>query len=287
MTNLAEYTYEIYETRNQKKTIDSIYFDFSKAVDRIDHGIMAKQLAELSCPYNFFKLIMKFITHRKYSLNIDGKDTGSYFEPNTGVPQGSHCGPLLFIIYINNLQKILNVKYKVYADDIKIYHEKNNQHDASKLQRNINNIEKWAESLKLALNPKKTHHIRFGAETYASSYFLGTTPITRVEIVKDLGLYVDDKMTFKYHINNIYLKLSRMLGAARRITKETGNPPLLVKIYNIFMRPILEYADVIWNKENKKEIKKLEKINRTITAELLQHKIHYIGPHGTKPMNKD
>lgn len=236
-TNLAEYMHEIHDSKNRKKPKDAIYFDFSKAFDRIDHGIMAKELAKLSCPYNFFKLIMNFILHRNYTFNVDGKNTGFYFEPITGVPQGSHCGPLLFILYINSLKNQLNIKYKLYADDIKIYHEITNQNDARTLQHNINAITKWADTLKLSLNLNKTYHIRFGSQDIPATYFLGMTPIVKVETVRDLGLYIDDKITFKNHINNASIQ-----EPYSRVVKEIGNPMLIIKIHDIYL-----YIDLSWN----------------------------------------
>lgn len=222
ITNLAEYMHDILKSRNKNITIDAIYFDFSKAFDSIDHRIMAKELAKLSCPYIFFKLIMNFILNRKYTLNVDGNDTGIYFAPRTGVPQGSHCGPLLFILYINSLKNILNINYKLYADDIKIYNDINNRNDKKTLQQNTNAITRWAETLKLSLNLNKTYHIRFGSNNIAATYYLGMIPIKKMETVRDLGLHIDDKLTLKNHINNTYLKMTRMLGTARRLVYAYG-----------------------------------------------------------------
>lgn len=95
---------------------------------------------------------------------------------------------------MNSIKNIINqVKYKIYADDIKICREISNKHDIKTLQQNINAISKYAESLKLSLNKKKAYHIRFGLIHNTSAYFLDMKPIEKVKTVRDLGLYVYDK----------------------------------------------------------------------------------------------
>lgn len=118
---MLEFTHDLWNDKKLKFDTDAIYFDYSKAFDKMDDGILAKKLAKISCPFNMYKLILNYVINREYSLFVDGTDTKIIINPLTGVPHGSHCGPLLFIFYINDLKDTLDVRYKINADDIKIY----------------------------------------------------------------------------------------------------------------------------------------------------------------------
>lgn len=100
-TNLLEITQFIHE--NAKSQVDVIYFVFSRAFDQIRHDLLAAKLSSLSMPFTFYRLIMNFVTGRKYFLKIDGIVSQIFIEPKSSVPQGSHSGPVLYIIFTNNM----------------------------------------------------------------------------------------------------------------------------------------------------------------------------------------
>lgn len=107
--------------------VDMIYFDMSKAFDRVDHFILAKKLYELSLPYLLYSTestAMQFVIGRQYILKADGAETNIKFNTKSSVPQGSHCGPLLFLIMINDVNMCIcenGTKLLQYADDEKLY----------------------------------------------------------------------------------------------------------------------------------------------------------------------
>lgn len=121
VSNLLEITQFLHNNLHCGKQVDVIYFDYSKAFDTIDHFILANKLARLSLPFQLFSLIMTFTMNRQYTLKINRTPTTLSFSPSSGVPQGSHLGPLLFIIYRNDIPSLLpNVNCLLYADDTKI-----------------------------------------------------------------------------------------------------------------------------------------------------------------------
>lgn len=242
-TNLIELTQFLHENIKSSQ-IDVIYFDFSKAFDQIRHDILARKLSELSMPYTFYRLIMKFIIGRTYILKVDGIATDIELQAKSSVPQGSHFGPILYILFTNNM----GINALCYADDTKIYRIIKNMDDRNELQQNITKLEKWSEENGLTLNPKKTFHVSYGKKRAISSmYFLKGQLIQETNIVKDLGIFFDKELTFKHHIEHLSKRAQQMIGAARRFVHGISNPFMIAKIYRIYIQPIFEYGAIIWN----------------------------------------
>lgn len=116
-TNLIEMS-QLLHNEMGRSQIDVIYFDFSKAFDQIRHDLLAIKLCKLSMPFNFFKIIMKFVLNRSYTLKINGVATNEIIHPRSSVPQGSHFGPILYVIFTNDID-IENIL--CYADDTKAF----------------------------------------------------------------------------------------------------------------------------------------------------------------------
>lgn len=124
VTNLIELTHFIERAFNNSTQTDVIYLDFSKAFDTISHTILASKLAQLSMPFSLFQTVMSFVSNRQYQMKMDGMPRNLYISTSVGVPQGSHCGPLLFILYTMDIVQCLagsNVHILTYADDTKLF----------------------------------------------------------------------------------------------------------------------------------------------------------------------
>lgn len=167
-TNLAEIAQFLHDESNTHQ-IDIIYFDFSKAFDTVRHDLLALKLCKLSTPYNLFRIIMKFIMNRDYYLKVNNNPTKYKISPRSSVPQGSHLGPILFVIFTNNIG-IDNIL--TYADDTKIFKIINNMDDRDLLQKNIELLNTWAKKHQLTLNISKTYHMSYGKPIIDSIYFI-------------------------------------------------------------------------------------------------------------------
>ena len=189
----------------------------------------------------------------------------------SGVPQGSPLGPLLFIIYINHLPQCIpltwNVKINLYADDLKVYkiHKNNNSNinesDTDYLQQSLQKIEQWIENWGLKINENKTKVFRINSKIYdvslnKSKLEINKTILEESDVIRDLGILIDNKLTFKQHINKIvkigYFKARQII----RILK-TKSIALWSKVYKTYVRPHLEYNSQIWNPRNKESILKI------------------------------
>lgn len=123
VTNLLNIAQELHSSILNAK-VDVIYVDFSKAFDKVDHRLMAAKLARLSMPFLAFKVVMIFIIRREYIIKINGEPHSESFMTRSAVPQGSHCGPLLFDLYTIDIRDcVLNTRTQLlqYADDVKLY----------------------------------------------------------------------------------------------------------------------------------------------------------------------
>uniref|UniRef100_A0A6P7F2I6 Uncharacterized protein LOC114324180 n=1 Tax=Diabrotica virgifera virgifera TaxID=50390 RepID=A0A6P7F2I6_DIAVI len=133
----------------------------------------------------------------------------------SGVPQGAHCSPLLFNLFINDIGECFNhSKYLLFADDLKIYRSIKDHEDCSLLQNDLNNLVEWCNKNRLFLNINKCHFISFHkvAKKYQSSYVIDSKALSYVRAVKDLGVIFDENLTFVDHINYVTAKASKVLG---------------------------------------------------------------------------
>lgn len=231
-TNLLEITQFLHDNIRSEDRMDVVYFDYSKAFDQVDHKLLAAKLAEISMPYLLFKTIMNFIAFRTYSLKIDGKVTSNYFTSCSGVPQGSHCGPIPYAagdgVYI-----------LVYADDTKMYRVINTREDMAALQTSITKLVEWSTVKKLTLNASKTVHVSFSRKrtlTFQSMYFIGTEKISTMEKVRDLGVMFDSSLTFAPHITAIHQKATAIYAMGYRFTRYLHCPELMPKIVQTYIQ---------------------------------------------------
>lgn len=174
ITNLMEITQFLHEAIGQKHQVDVIYFDFTKVFDQIQHDRLAIKLARLSMPYLLYRTIIKFVLNRKYIVRIDNQPTNFVISPKSSVPQGSHCGPVSFIIYINDFVIIFGNNILQYADDTKFYRIIRNYEDVRMLQKEIANLGKWSKINGLTLNTAKTKCISYGKKKFNTKYYIGS-----------------------------------------------------------------------------------------------------------------
>lgn len=259
-TNLIEITQLIHNNSKQSQ-IDVIYFDYSKAFDHIRHDLLAVELCKLSMPYNFYRLIMNFVIGRKYILKVDNIIRNIEIEPKSSVPQGSHFGPVLYILFTNDV----GLDELCYADDTKLYQVINNMNDRNLLQAKFIKLENWADENGLTLNPTKTYHVSYGKRILHSMYFLKNQIIAETDIVRDLGVYFDKGLTFKYHIDHINKRALQMIGAARRYVTGINHPILMARIYGTYIQPILEYCSVVWNQNRLTYNNSLTLVHKKVT----------------------
>ena len=186
------------------------------------------------------------------------------FLVNTGVPQGSHLGPLLFIIFINDVSHGLKfVKILIFADDIKIFSLVNNSYDQMCLQKDLDRIYQWSLLNKLNLNCNKCKIMSFyrnQVREFSFDYSLNGEVLELVNPIKDLGIVYEYNFEFNMHFDSITSKAFRLLGFVKRATKDFKNINSIVCLYKTLVRSNLLYNSQIWSSSYDIYIKKLESV---------------------------
>ncbi|PJE77413.1 hypothetical protein CI610_03664 [invertebrate metagenome] len=247
---------------DQGKELRFVFCDISKAFDRVWHQGLLQKLKNYGIDGNLLVWIQSYLTDRLQRVSTEG-----YFSQfkviNAGVPQGSVLGPLLFLLYINDITENVNTNIKLFADDTSLYIiiDENPAQAAQALTSDLTNISEWANIWDIKFNPNKTKSVIFSRKqdtnhptlTFQNSQITDTTSHTH------LGLTLKDDASWRQHIQNIYEKAYSRLNILRYI-KTKVNRKTLIKIYTAFIRPILEYADIVWDNCTQQSADLLESI---------------------------
>lgn len=202
------------------------------------------------------------------------------FEVHKGVPQGSHLGPLLFCLFINDLFDAIQHSLKLgFADDLKTARIVNNIKDAQLLQQDIDTVVEWSKSNKLDLNIDKFQLMRFrkGPESVPVQYKVDGHILEPVETIKDLGVIFDSQLTFRHHCHHIMNSAYKVLGMVTRKCHDFKSTKAMFVLYNAFVRSKLEYASVVWNNGGS-FLSELEKVQKRFLR-FVYYKKHGVYPH--------
>lgn len=265
VSNLMEFSKRALEVIEAKAQLDVIYTDFSKAFDSINHVIVLEKLKSFGISNNLLKWIESYLTERIQFVKINDRFSNP-IKVHSGVPQGSHLGPLIFILFLNDITKCVKfARCLIYADDLKIFSPINNTQDSFNLQKDIDAISHWCENNLLFLNTKKCKIMSF---TRSSSYVIhdyciNNDKLSRITEVRDLGVMFTQTLSVNRHIDLIIAKACSMLGFLKRIMKEFNNPKALISLYQSLVRSQLEYASCVWCPSYSNHVKRIEAVQKS------------------------
>lgn len=244
---------------------DVIYLDFSKAFDKVDHIILIKKLKEVGISGSIGKWLFNFITERKQQVKVQGY-LSEISDVKSGVPQGTILGPLLFLIMINDIDSdIKSSSVSMFADDTKVLKKISDINDHSLLQEDLNSLINWTEYNNMEINETKFQLVSYGIQTGLKyPYGCNSNVILESSIVKDLGIYMNNDATFKYHVSCISTKVRKLLGWTLR-TFKTRDTKLMVQIWKTLIIPHLEYCCQLWSTNSISVIQELESHQRQFT----------------------
>lgn len=253
---------------DQKKDYHIISFDFTKAFDRVPHRLLLHKLLSYRFNTPCINWIKSWLSGRSSSVVVNGVESRE-FPICSGVPQGSVLGPLLFLLYIDDLVKCINHSdCRLYADDTLLCTDLSTC-NLEALQSDINKLLSWTEAWGMLFNSKKCVHIQVGKELPIHSLYLGDEEIPRSNTLKYLGVHIDASLKWNNHINKVVKKANRALGMLKRGLHDA---PCRIKLsaYKSIVRPLLEYCTQVWSPYNIGLINSLERVQRNAMKWALQ-----------------
>ena len=239
-SNLACYSDYISKHIDMKHDVHSIYTDFQKAFDTVPFNLLLYKLqCRFGICYNEWKWFGSYLENRYQRVVINGIES-AWVKVTSGVPQGSILGPLLFIMYIDDLcDQRRNSESLFFADDGKMFRFISCIADCVQFQFDLNQIFEWTKTWRINLHFDKCYFICFSNRRKNKinySYYFGSHAIKTVNTIKDLGVYFTSNLNFKTHIEYIVSKALRMLGFVYRTCKHFNDNSIMLCLYKSFVR---------------------------------------------------
>ena len=202
---------------------------------------------------NLLNIFEDFLRNKKQRVVLNGQ-TSNWKNIHAGVPQGSILGPLLFLIYINDLAENLSSNSKLFADDTSLFSVVRDLNtSANEINDDLKNIEAWAHEWKVSFNPdplKQAQEVIFSLKRnkpHHPDIIFNGNPVKKSSSQKHLGMFLDSKLDFEEHMKGVFDKTSKSIGLIRKLRIFLPRPSLL-QIYKSFVRPHLDYGDIIYDK---------------------------------------
>lgn len=248
LTNLLIFQQDLLDALERGCQMDVIYTDFSKAFDRVDHGILPIKLRLFGFSDHMVHWFINSLTDLTQQVRL-GNARSQIINVCSGVPQGGHCSPLLFLAFINDIATCFRYcHFLLFADDLKFYRTVLTPDDQWLLQSDLNRLYDWCVNNNLFLNINKCNFISFHKrfKKVESSYVIERTPLQYCDTIKDLGIYFDDQLSFGPHISDLVVRSSKVLGFVMRNCRELS-VDTCKRVYMALVVSLLEYGSMIWS----------------------------------------
>ena len=254
---------ELTSLYDEGNPVDEIFLDIQKAFDTVPHQRLLYKLEKVGIQGDLLQWIASFLSERKQKVVI-GNSYSNWCKIWSGVPQGSVLGPLLFIIFINDLPEAIRSSCSIFADDTKILKSINSMEDADSLQEDLIAMEEWSKLWKLTFNPTKCHVLHIGKKNPQYMYHLDNYLLPEVTSEKDLGIIINHDLMAEENVLHQVKKANKMLGIIRRTFSYLNKDSFLL-LYKTYVRPHLEYCQQAYQPYLIQDTQCLEKVQRRAT----------------------
>ena len=254
VNQLLSITHTIFQAFDCNPPLDvrSVYLDISKAFDRVWHDGLIYKLKRCGVSGQLLLLIQSFLSGRKQRTVLNGQSS-NWGEISAGVSQGSILGPLFFLVYINDLAVGLKCNVKLFADDTSLFTVVEDSNTAaSDMNHDLDLISQWAHTWRMSFNPdpqKQAVELTFSRKKFEIDHpviLFNDIPEKKVTEHKHLGIILDSKLSFSAHINSAISKARKGIGLLKYLLKYLPRHTLS-KLYKLYVRPHLDYGDVIYH----------------------------------------
>ena len=247
-TQLVKTVNDLVKTLNEKGQTDAILLDFSKAFDKVCHRKLLLKLSFYGVKNNLLSWIEDFLSNRTQKVLVRGVESPEG-KVTSGVPQGSVLGPLLFLVYINDISlAITSSEISLFADDALLYKSIKSIKDARDLQSDLNRLTQWEQDWSMEFNADKCKVLRFTnkLKKTEATYSIHGYDLELVKSAKYLGVILDSKLTFNKHITTTSAKAQNCRHFLQRNLR-ICDKEVKLQCYKTFVRPIIEYASIVWD----------------------------------------
>ena len=279
MTQLLSYSDEVLRGMLQGDPTDTIYLDYSKAFDKVDHELLTKKLSKYGFPINLVEWVSSFLSNRVQAVIVKGSHSRES-PVISGVPQGTVLGPILFLIYVNDLEnKICMSSVCFFADDTRISKQIKSLGSKQQLERDLSTVIEWSKENNMELNNQKFELITYSCQAPS---FLAELPFQRELFsyyvsedylldpsskVRDLGVLITSDMSWSQHMAAI---VTRANGVASWALSVFGSreKDVMLTIYKSLVRGHLEYCCPLWHPSKISDIELVESVQREFTRKI-------------------
>ena len=261
-TQLTMLVEDLARSASKGKQTDLILLDFSKAFDKVNHSKLIWKLHQYGIRSNVLRWVQAFLGNRSQSVVVEGEESDSV-PVCSGVPQGSVLGPILFLIYINDLPDTITSKVRLFADDTALYLTIEGENDSAILQHDLDKLSMWEREWDMEFNPSKCQVIQVtgSRKPINATYRLHGLVLETVTCARYLGVDISSDLTWRSHVDRVTGSATKTLNFVRRNIK-TKNPSVREMAYNTLVRPQLEYAAAVWDPHTKGKTSQVEKVQR-------------------------
>ena len=268
INTISKLTGEIFEGINNRNMTVACFIDMAKAFNTVNHDILCKKLRNIGITGDLLKLLKNYLKNRKQCTIANGV-TSPFADIVCGVPQGSILGPLLFIIYMNDIQSSCkNSRYLLYADDTVIFNTKEITQATIEIQLDLDQFKLWCDQNQLTMNLKKTKYMIFGLRSQTKKIehhelSIENHRISKVATYKYLGMILDMNLTFNNHLQQTLNVISYKCLLLSKLRKYINIHTATI-LYKSMILPVIEYGDVIYGGTTGRLIHRLQSARNRI-----------------------
>ena len=251
---LISITSDIYKNFEKHDETRAVFLDISKAFDKVWHDGLIFKLKSNGISGNLLQFLENYVSNRYQRVTLNGSES-SWRSISAGVPQGSVLGPLLFLVYINDLTENIKSQMRLFADDSSIFTPVKNVIDThEQLVKDLETVSTWGHQWKMVFNPditKQAVEVIFSVKKKKPNHpdleFNGI-PVAREDHTKHLGVHLDSRLNFSKHISEAVRKAAKGLSLLKYLSKYVPRK-ILDLSYKLYVRPLLDYGDVIYHNQ--------------------------------------
>ena len=232
LTNLLDFYNDVFNIFDETKAVDVIYLDFQKAFGKVPHKRLLSKVNTHGITGNIYSWLEDWLTERKQRVVINGK-ASTWRNVLSGIPQGSVLGPVLFIIYVNDMDEGLTCKVSKFADDTKITGRVTSTAEKELLQSDLDRLVNWSKKWQMAYNVEKCKVLHIGSNNNRTNYSMNNTAILKVNEEKDLGVTICHDLKPGKHCSEVVKTANKLVNFIGRAFEFKSEKVILYRVINI------------------------------------------------------